>query len=104
MSYSIGPDYVSLKIMKHSIDITAKHVSEMINEMFVSGDFPNGLKDAKICPGCAKTFSNYRPISILNAFLKMYEKAIYVRLSEFLDVNKLLSNCQFGIRCSYSPC
>jgi hypothetical protein len=94
--------------MKHSIDITAKHVSEMINGMFVTGVFPNGLKDAKIFPvykaGCAKTFSNYRPIPILNAFSKIYEKAIYVRLSEFLDVNKLLSNCQFGFRCSYSPC
>ena len=42
--------------------------------------------------------SNYRPILTLSVFNKVYEKLIYLRLSEFLTTNNAISDTQFGFR------
>ena len=42
--------------------------------------------------------SNYRPISLLSIFDKLLEKNIYTRLSDFLTVNNILYEYQFGFR------
>ena len=104
---SHGSDEVSLCVMKGCIHLIASHVAAMINEMFVTGIFPSPLKLAKITPvyksGNNKLFSNYRPISVLNAFSKLYEKAICSRLTSFLEKNRLLAKNQFGFRKAHSP-
>jgi Reverse transcriptase (RNA-dependent DNA polymerase) len=45
---------------------------------------------------------NYRPISLLNVFSKVFEKVVYNRIVTFLDINNLLSPCQFGFRKKHS--
>ena len=42
--------------------------------------------------------SNYRPISLLPAFSKVFEKVIYVRLYQHLANNNILIDEQFGFR------
>jgi hypothetical protein len=42
--------------------------------------------------------TNYRPISLLPWFSKVYEKALYNRLTENFNTNKLLVGNQFGFR------
>jgi len=42
--------------------------------------------------------TNYRPISLLTSFLKVFEKALYIRLTEHLNTNNLLVGNQFGFR------
>jgi hypothetical protein len=42
--------------------------------------------------------SNYRPISLLPAFSKVFEKVIYSRLCQLLTQNKILANDQYGFR------
>lgn len=42
--------------------------------------------------------SNYRPISLLSSFAKIFEKLIMKRLVNFLDCNSFFSNNQFGFR------
>jgi hypothetical protein len=42
--------------------------------------------------------SNYRPISFLLSFSKIFEKIIFRRLIQHLDYNKILANEQFGFR------
>ena len=45
---------------------------------------------------------NYRPISLLSCFSKIFEKIACIRLSIFLENNKLLSDNQFGFRSNHS--
>ena len=47
-------------------------------------------------------FSNYRPISILSFFAKIYEKLLYKYLLDFLDANTTMYKHQFGFREKHS--
>ena len=42
--------------------------------------------------------SNYRPISLLSAFSKVFEKVLYVRMYQHLINNNILVDEQFGFR------
>lgn len=65
--------------------------------------FPNIWKTAKMLPlpkpGKDSLFpQNYRPISLLNAFSKIFEKIIAKNILKFLNSNKVLNEAQFGFR------
>jgi hypothetical protein len=49
-----------------------------------------------------KDMSNYRPISLLTAFSKVFEKVIYVRLCQRLISHSVLVNEQFGFKAKSS--
>jgi hypothetical protein len=42
--------------------------------------------------------SNYRPISLLTSFSKVFEKVIYNRVHNHIKVNKILAKEQYGFR------
>ena len=42
--------------------------------------------------------TNYMPISLLTSFSKVFEKALYITLTEHLNSNKLLVGNHFGFR------
>ena len=42
--------------------------------------------------------SNYRPISVLNIFSKIFERLMYNKLIQFLDQYKVQYQNQFGFR------
>ena len=42
--------------------------------------------------------TNYRPISLLSQFDKIFEKLLFSRLFSYLDKNQLLNKNQFGFR------
>ena len=47
--------------------------------------------------------SNYRPISVLNIYSnKIFERLMYDRLIQFLDINRVLYQNQFGFRQRHS--
>ena len=46
--------------------------------------------------------SNYRPISLLPTFSKIFERVMHKRVIAFLDSNNSLYNCQFGFRKKHS--
>ena len=78
----------------------------MINVPFNKGIFPNFLKAANVIPvhkkGEKLESSNYRPISLLSNISELYEKAMYIRLTNFLRKDKVLFSYQFGFRNNYS--
>jgi Reverse transcriptase (RNA-dependent DNA polymerase) len=68
----------------------------------VDGYFPNELKCAKIIPifknGDSLSTSNYRPISILSDFSKIFEQCIFERIYNFAIKFNLIDKCQFGFQ------
>ena len=52
--------------------------------------------------GSTENPSDYRPISLLSIFSKIFEKVMHKRLYEFLEKNILLYSLQFGFRSKHS--
>ena len=48
--------------------------------------------------GDKSVFSDYRPISILPCFSKIFEHVMYNRLNDYLADNNIVFNKQFGFR------
>ena len=103
---SFGIDCIPTTIMKHSILHISQVVSSFINCSFRTGTVPNQLKVAKVCPiykgGANNCFSNYRPISVLPCFSKIFEKAAYNRILSYVNVNNIIINNQYGFRRDHS--
>ena len=80
----------------------AKH----INSSIANGVFPDILKIGKITPVYKKDdkelFENYRPVSTLPIFGKIFEKVIYERLYSFLISKQIMNPNQFGFRKGHS--
>lgn len=64
--------------------------------------FPQYMKVAKVIPifkaDDPSDVRNYRPISILSVFSKIFEKVIYAKLYLYLEENLILYEKQFGFR------
>ena len=91
----------ALKIANMSYGFTHAFAS-VINKSFQEGIFPEQLKIARVTPihkeGSKKDVGNYRPISLLSSFSKIYEKLMYNRLSKFLESNNSIYESQYGFR------
>ena len=66
------------------------------------GVFPDSFKIAQVIPlfkgGTRESPDSYRPISILPAIGKLFEKIIATGITQFFDKYKLFSPCQLGFR------
>ena len=90
-----------LKIVKDCPSF-CKVLSIIINTSFSQGIFPSSLKIAKVIPihkgGSKSDATNYRPISLLCTFSKLYEKLMHNRVMDFLDKKGSLFEGQYGFR------
>ena len=70
------------------------------------GIFPDVLKVGKVTPifkkGNLEDIGNYRPVSTLPIFGKIFEKVIYSRIYSFALSQNILDKNQFGFRKSHS--
>ena len=91
-------DNVSFEIIKLSIKNIAESLSHLVNNSFMSGRVPDSLKIAKVCPkfksGSNADFANYRTISVLPSFSKIFDKLVYIRLLNYLSQHSILSDYQ----------
>ena len=101
-SMCTGYDGISGHVFKNVSKEIAIPLSYLINNSLSNGIFPSALKEAKIIPifkaGDKNLCSNYRPISILPFFSKIYEKIIYKRLKSYLSQINIPSKNQFGFQ------
>ncbi|XP_022163951.1 uncharacterized protein LOC111029296 [Myzus persicae] len=97
-----GFDNISVKLLKHIVPYIVDPLIYILNICLEKGVFPEKFKLAIVKPlyktGDKKNVTNYRPISMLCNFSKIFEKIIKVRLITFLEANELLSKNQFGFR------
>ena len=90
------------QILKCASNVISNTLAEIINISISTGVYPNKLKMAKIVP-IFKTDdntdpSNYRPISLLSNFKRIFEKLIFKRMESFIEQNNLFSPSQYGFR------
>lgn len=92
-----------VKTVKHLIVIP---LTKLINLCIKSNIFPDCLKIAKVVPvlkkGSCDEANNYRPISVVPVFAKVYEHVLKGQMLAYLDQSSLLDPCQFGFRCNLS--
>ena len=102
-SKATGHDKISPKLLKDSADIITKSLTQIFNKSILVGKFPDDLKIAIISP-IYKTGNktNYRPISVLSVVAKIFEAIISHQLSNYLEINGVIVNEQFGFRKKHS--
>jgi len=97
---------ISSKLLQSIKFAISKPLTNIINQSFATGIFPNVLKIAKVIPvykgNDPEIISNYRPISILPAVSKIFEKAIHIQLENYFEENNLFFQNQYGFRKAHS--
>ena len=100
-----GYDEIPASIMKQLIVYYVQPLTLLINKSIAQGKFPDELKLAKVLPiyknEDEQMIQNYRPISVLPFFSKIFEKIISIYITDFIEENGLLYSNQFGFRKSH---
>jgi hypothetical protein len=95
-----GCDRISTKFCKRAILFLSDVISRLINQCICSGSYPECLKLARVIPifksGSRLEMNNYRPISILNVFSKVFEYALHSRIQKYFSTHKVIHKNQFG--------
>ena len=103
---SPGWDNIPAFILKQCMDCFVNPLTHIINRSFIEGIFPKELKLARVVPiyksGDSTSITNYKPISILTCFSKIFEKIIYNHVTDFIDSNQIIYKYQFGFRQGHS--
>ena len=103
---SSGDDNVNMIIVKKSASVIAPYLELLINCSFAQGVFPSDLKQAKVIPlhkgGSRLDEKNYRPISLIKVWSKIFERAMFVRLYQYFENFNLLYEKQYGFRKKHS--
>ena len=97
---------IPIRIVKKVSHIIALTLSMYYNILMKDGIFPEVLKIGKITPiykkGNPEDIGNYRPVSTLPIFGKLFEKVIYSRVYSFAQSQGIINPNQFGFRKSHS--
>ena len=100
-----GYDEIPASIMKQLIVYYVQPLTLLINKSIAQGKFPDELKLAKVLPiyknEDEQMIQNYRPISVLPFFSKIFEKIISIYITDFIEENGLFYSNQFGFRKSH---
>ena len=99
---SPGPDKVSTMLVKDAADLICKPLVMIYNSSMETGVFPDLWKFARVTPifksGNKSNANNYRPISIISVFARIFEKIIHDQLHNFLTINNILTSSQSAFR------
>jgi hypothetical protein len=103
---SLDFNNMSMSFLKKIIQVIFVPLKHVLSLSLSTGSVPSQLKIAKIVPifksGEKTNMDNYRPISLLSCFSKIFEKVVANRLTFYLDLNNLINNNQFGFRKNHS--
>ena len=93
---------IPIVVIKHCSPIISPTLCSLFNRYMESGEFPQILKVGRISPIYEKdakdNIKNYRPISTLPIFGKIFEKILYSRIYDFVTSKNIFSETQFGFR------
>ena len=97
---SPGIDGISAKLIKDTHIEILEPLLHILNRIYETGQVPSSFKLTVVTPihksGPKNVISNYRPISLITCFAKIFEKSLKDRLLNFLVTNNILSESQYG--------
>ena len=103
---SSGWDEIPTFLVKKCVDSFIEPLTYLVNSSISEGIFPSELKLARVVPifksGDPSLITNYRPISVLSFFSKVFEKVMYNHIISFMNKNDVLYDKQFGFRQKHS--
>ena len=89
-------------VLKENVDLFSFHFVQLYNFSVERAGFPDKMKIARVNPGHkagpTDKIDNYRPISALPVFSKIFEKLTLSRMDSFLTRHNILTSCQYGFR------
>ena len=101
-----GLDLISNRLLKIASPVISTHLTEIFNQCIEHSTFPDDLKVGKVVPifksGVREDPGNYRPISILSAFARIFERLLFQQLYKYFDDNQMLADKQWGFRSLHS--
>ena len=93
---------ISPKLVKLGANSIHNNLTLIFNKSISLGQFPTAFKIAKVIPiyksGPKTECCNYRPISLLSIFSKIFEKVMHSRTITFLHKFKILNKRQYGFQ------
>ena len=93
-------------MLKSCKEILSEPLSEIFNLSVQLGECTDKLKHAKIIPVYKSENesdpSNYRPISLLSIYNRIFEKIMHEKFPAFIMKHNLLYQSQYGFRENYS--
>ncbi len=99
---SFGYDEIPTKIIKKTIYNILHLLTYIINRSLDTGLFTDKLKIAKVIPIFKAQDSslqkNYRPVSLLPTFSKVYEKVMFNKIMAYINGNNIFYKHQYGFR------
>jgi hypothetical protein len=103
---SSGIDDINPHVASQVMDILSDPLAKIINSSLINGEIPLELKIATVTPiykqGAKTELSNYRPISVLPFFSKLFERIMYDRLFSYIKQKNLLYVLQHGFQPAHS--
>ena len=91
---------MSIKVCTSIIETIAPYLALIFNLCVDQGVFPDLMKYSKVIPlfksGDSKDTNNYRPVSVLPVFSKVFEKVMLNQMLNHFNTNKILHDQQYG--------
>ena len=95
-SKALGHDNISISFIKDGAQELSTPIAKLINLSIQKSFSPESEKLANITPifksGNHSKMENFRPISILPVFSKIFERVVHTQISYYLEQNGLLSS------------
>ena len=89
-----GWDDIPAYVMKRCINAYIEPLTHIIDKLIKEGVFPSKIKLAKAVPifksGDSSKITNYRHISVLSFFSKVFDRVIYNHITDFIDSPSVL--------------
>ena len=103
---STGPDEIPIRFVKVVDEVLCYPLTYIINAFITYSKFPTLWKVARIVPmnkvATPTEQSHFRPIAILPARSKIFERTVCNQLIEFIDKRQLYKNTVTGFRKGFS--
>ena len=97
-----GPDFVLNEFFKYGINEMANYLHRLFNVIFEKGYFPSKWTEGFIVPlhkkGDVNQVENYRGITLLSTFGKLFSRILNNRLTEWAEEYHIYVEAQAGFR------